>query len=124
MNKKLLQNIIREELKKHLQEADYADKWKIVGTLITDTTLRPQQEILSDIRSLTGVTVVSTVDLDDSYAQQNPNLRTQMTVKIDGYPFIRHGGFGRDSLKSIIAAIKKVKGVKTFIANPENIKRL
>ncbi len=115
-----LRHIIREELSKVLNE-EYVDKFKVKGILVTDTTKRPQQEILSDIRALTGVTIVSTVDLDGEYSQNNDNLRVVMNLKIDGYPFIRHGGFNRDKIKEIISSIKRVEGVKTYLVNPKNI---
>ena len=115
-----LRNIIREELSKAINE-EYVDKFKVKGILVTNTTTRPQQEILSDIRALTGVTIVSTVDLDQEYSQNNENLRVILNLKIDGYPFIRHGGFSRKKVEEIIASVKRVDGVKSFIVNPKNI---
>jgi hypothetical protein len=123
MNLEGLKHIIREELSKQLNE-EYVDKYKVKGVLITDTTKRPQQEILSDIRSLTGVTIVSTVDVDGEYPQNNDNLRVILNLKIDGYPFIKQGGFGRDKIDDIIANIKRVEAVKTFVVNPKNIQVL
>jgi len=120
MNLKGLQHLVKEELNKVLNE-EYVDKYKVKGVLVTDTTKRPQQEILSDIRSLTGVTIVSTVDLDGEYSQNNDNLRVILNLKIDGYPFIRHGGFSRDKIDDIIASVKRVEAVKAFIVNPKNI---
>jgi len=115
-----LKHIIKEELSKVLNE-EYIDKFKVKGILITNTTIRPQQEILSDIRALTGVTIVSTVDLDQEYSQNNDNLRVILNLKVDGYPFIRHGGFSRDKIKDIISSVKRVEGVKSFIVNPKDI---
>ena len=91
-----LRSIIQEELKKTLNE-EYIDKYKVKGIIITDTTVRPQQEILSDIRSLTGVTIVSTVDLDGSYSRK---------------------------IQDIINSVKRVEGVKSFIVNPQNITQM
>ena len=99
-----LRSIIQEELKKTLNE-EYIDKYKVKGIIITDTTIRPQQEILSDIRSLTGVTIVSTVDLDGEYSQENDNLKVILNLKIDGYPFIKKGGFSREKIQDIILHI-------------------
>ena len=115
-----LRNIIREELSKAINE-EYVDKFKVKGILVTNTTVRPQQEILSDIRALTGVTIVSTVDLDQEYSQNNENLRVILNLKIDGYPFMRQGGFSRKKVEEIIANVKRVEGVKSFIVNPKNI---
>jgi len=118
-----LRNIIREELSKALNE-EYVDKFKIKGILVTNTVTRPQQEILSDIRSLTGVTIVSTEDIDDEYSQNNDNLRVILNLKIDGYPFIKSGGFSREKVDAIIASVKRVEAVKSFIVNPQNITRI
>jgi hypothetical protein len=118
-----LRSIIQEELKKTLNE-EYIDKYKVKGIIITDTTVRPQQEILSDIRSLTGVTIVSTVDLDGSYSQENNNLKVILNLKIDGYPFIKQGGFSREKIQDIINSVKRVEGVKSFIVNPQNITQM
>jgi len=118
-----LRSLIQEELKKTLNE-EYVDKYKVKGIIITNTTIRPQQEILSDIRSLTGVTIVSTVDLDGVYSQENDNLKVILNLKIDGYPFIRHGGFSREKIQDIINSIKRVEGVKSFTVNPQNITQM
>jgi len=118
-----LRSLIQEELKKTLNE-EYTDKYKVKGIIITNTTIRPQQEILSDIRSLTGVTIVSTVDLDGEYSQENSNLKVILNLKIDGYPFIKQGGFSREKIQDIINSVKRVEGVKSFIVNPQNITRM
>ena len=120
MKPKELRNIIKEEIIKVLNE-EYVDKFKVRGTLVTDTTKRPQKEILSDIRSLTGVTIVSTIDVDDEYSQNNDNLRVILNLKIDGYPFIRQGGFSREKIGDIINNIKKIEGVKALLVNPKDI---
>lgn len=123
MNKVALKLLIKEEILNILSE-EYADKYKVKGILITDTTSRPQQEILSDIRSLTGVTIVSTIDIDGKYSQNNDNLKVILNLKIDGYPFIRHGGFSREKIQDIINSVKRVNGVKTFIVKPQNITQM
>lgn len=115
-----LKHIIKEEIIKVLTE-EYVDKFKVRGILITNTTIRPQQEILSDIRALTGVTIVSTSEMDDEYSQNNDNLRVILNMKIDGYPFIKSGGFSREKVMDIIKSVKRVEGVKSFIVNPQNI---
>jgi hypothetical protein len=120
MESSKLKKIIKEEIIKILSE-EYVDKFKVKGILITNTVTRPQQEILSDIRSLTGVTIVSTVDLDGEYSQNNDNLKVILNLKIDGYPFIKQGGFSREKIQSIVTDIKKIEGVKSFIVNPQNI---
>ena len=115
-----LRHIIKEEISKVLNE-EYVDKFKVKGILITNTTIRPQQEILSDIRALTGVTIVSTTETEDEYSQNNEDLRVILNLKIDGYPFIKSGGFSREKVMDIIKSVKRVDGVKSFIVNPKNI---
>jgi hypothetical protein len=115
-----LQSLIKEELKKALKE-EYKDKFKMVGTLITDLDIRPQKEIYSDIRALPGVTVISSVE-PISYAEQDKNkFKAILTVKVDGYPWITKGGFGREKMDDIASNIRKVPGVKSFFTKPEEI---
>ena len=64
MNKSKLRQIIREELKIVLSEV-YQDKFKVNGRLITNIKERPQKEVLSDIRAIAGVTIVSTDEIQD-----------------------------------------------------------
>ena len=120
MNSKELKNIIREELKQALNEK-YQDQYKLKGRLITNIKNRPQKEILSDIRSVIGVTVVSTTELED-YSEQNfDHFTTILNLKIDGYPFIKSGGFSRDKIKDIANMIRKIPDVVSFNYNPEDI---
>jgi len=120
MNSKELKNIIREELKQALNEK-YQDQYKLKGRLITNIKNRPQKEILSDIRSIIGVTVVSTTELED-YSEQNfDHFTTILNLKIDGYPFIKSGGFSRDKIKDISNMIRKVPDVVSFNYNPEDV---
>jgi hypothetical protein len=120
MNSKELKNIIREELKQALNEK-YQDQYKLKGRLITNIKNRPQKEILSDIRSIIGVTVVSTTELED-YSEQNfDHFTTILNLKIDGYPFIKSGGFSRDKIKDISNMIRKIPDVVSFNYNPEDI---
>jgi len=115
-----LQSLIKEELKKALKE-EYKDKFKMVGTLITDLNVRPQKEIYSDIRALPGITVISSVE-PISYAEQDKNkFKAILTVKVDGYPWITKGGFGREKMDDIASNIRKVPGVKSFFTKPEEI---
>ena len=120
MNTKDLKNLIREELKQALTEK-YQDQYKLKGRLITNIKNRPQKEILSDIRSIIGVTVVSTTELED-YSEQNfDQFTTILNLKIDGYPFIKTGGFSREKITDISNMIRKVPDVVSFNYNPEDV---
>jgi hypothetical protein len=117
-----LRNLIREELKTSLNE--YQDKFKMIGTLITNIEQRPQKEIYSDIRSITGVTVISSKEPLDYSEQDTTKFQSILTVKVDGYPFMTKGGFSREKMQEIIRQILKVQGVLSFRVNPDNITRI
>ena len=118
-----LRALVKEELKKAINE-DYQDKFKMVGTLITDVKERPQTEIYSDIRAIPGITVISSTE-PLAYADQNLNkFKTILSVKVDGYPFITKGGFTRDKMMEIAEEIKKVPAVKAFFVGEDNISQI
>ena len=118
--KSKLRDLIREQLSIRLNE-DYQDKFKMIGPLIINIEKRNQKEIASDIRSITGVTIVSTKEIMPYNEQDTKNFKQVLTVKVDGYPFIKAGGFSRDKMQDIIGAIRRIEGVVSFSVNPENI---
>lgn len=121
MKKSDLKNIIQEEIKSILSE-EYQDKFQFSGKMVTNTKERSQTEILSDIRSLPGVTIVSTEELEDTTSSDK--FVTILNLKLDGYPFIKKGGFSRETIGEIADLIRKVPNVDSFSYNPENIKTL
>jgi len=123
MNLTTLRTLVKEELKKTLSE-DYQDKFKMVGTLITNLESRPQKEIYSDIRSITGISVISSKEPLEYNEQDTTKFQSILTVKVDGYPFMTKGGFSRDKMTEIAAQIRKVPGVIAFNFNPDNISPL
>lgn len=118
-----LRTLVKEELKRTLSE-EYQDKFKMVGTLISNIESRPQKEIYSDIRSITGVSVISSKEPLEYSEQDTTKFQSILTVKVDGYPFITKGGFNRDKMTEIAAQIRKVPGVIAFNFNPDNISPL
>lgn len=121
MNKSELKQLIKEELKNILSE-EYQDKFKIEGRLVTNIKERPQKEILSDIRAIAGVTIVSTTEIQDYSEQSFGQFATILNLKVDGYPYIKTGGFNRETIVKIADDIRKVPNVASFKYNPENIK--
>jgi len=115
-----LRNIIKEELKQRLNE-EYQDKFKMVGMLISNIKQRPQKEIYSDIRSITGIAVISSKEPLEYSQQDTTKFKSILTVKVDGYPWITKGGFNRSKMEEIAAQIRKVPGVISFNINPDNI---
>jgi hypothetical protein len=115
-----LRTLVKEELNKLLNE-EYQDKFKMTGILITNITQRPQKEIFSDIRSIPGITVASVKEPMEYSEQDTERFQSILTVKVDGYPWIKKGGFDRSKMEDIRKAILKVEGVLSYNVNPDNI---
>jgi hypothetical protein len=91
-------------------------QYNIEGLLYTNTEERPQKDILSDIRSLPGVTIVSSEDINpEENAFSNPNYGTIIKIKVDPHPFT--SGFKDDDLQDMFIDIRKIKGVRNFKLN-------
>jgi hypothetical protein len=107
-NGKLTLKIIKEE----------STQYNIEGLLLTNTEDRPQKDILSDIRSLPGVTIVSSKDYDlsgESSAFSNPNYYTIIKMKVDPHPY--PNGFKDEDLQQLFTDIRAIKGVRNFKLN-------
>ena len=119
-----LRALIKETLNHRLTE-EYQDKFKMIGMLITNIDLRPQKEIYSDIRSIPGITVISSKEPLEFSQQDQSRFQALMTVKVDGHPWISKGGFDRiKKCKKIRQRNIKVEGVLSFNVNPDNITTL
>ena len=118
-----LRALVKETLNHRLTE-EYQDKFKMVGMLITNIDLRPQKEIYSDIRSIPGITVISSKEPLEFSQQDQSKFQALMTVKVDGHPWIAKGGFDRSKMLEIRKEILKVEGVLSFNVNPDNITTL
>jgi hypothetical protein len=118
-----LRALVKEALNHRLTE-EYQDKFKMIGMLITNIDLRPQKEIYSDIRSIPGITVISSKEPLEFSQQDQSKFQALMTVKVDGHPWIAKGGFDRSRMLEIRKEILKVEGVLSFNVNPDNITTL
>jgi hypothetical protein len=99
----IVKNIIKEE----------STQYNIEGQLLTNTEERPQKDILSDIRSLPGITIVSSKDVNpDSNAFSNPNYYTVLKIKVDPHPYT--AGFKDEDLQQLLLDIRAIKGVRNF----------
>ena len=91
-------------------------QYNMEGILYTDTRERPQKDILSDIRSLPGITIVSSKDINPNvYATNNPNYGTIIKIKVDPHPY--PSGFKDEDLQQLLQDIRAVKGVRNFKLN-------
>ena len=107
--------IIREEIQRVISEE--STQYKFEGLLQTDTVRRPQKDILSDIRVLPGITIVSSKDYDPSgemSAFSNPDYYSILRIKVDPHPFMVDGGFKDETLQTMLSDIRKIDGVKNF----------
>ena len=122
-SKESIKEQIKPIIRQILSEDTTTTIIQLIGILTTDTKERNQKDIMSDIRSINGITIVSTRDIEGGIDKPN-SYRTRVSIKIDPHPFIGKGGFTKESLQGIFDEIKRVTGVKTFklLAKPKTIK--
>ena len=96
--------------------------YNIIGPASLNTTLTSQAEILSDIRSITGVTTVGFTpnELGDRNASyNNPNYKGEFNIKVDNFPF---KNFDRtEDLKKIANLVRKIPAINFFRASLESL---
>lgn len=91
--------------------------YRIRGVLSTNTQERTQGDILSDVRSIEGVSIVTPSDYrGGDNPINNPSYTVALSIKINPHPF---SAFNKDKIKDIITQIKKVEGVVSY--KPEKI---
>jgi hypothetical protein len=112
MKKSELKNLIKEEIKSILNEEVIDKIYHLEGTLITSPD-RNIQSILSDIRSIPGITIVKNSEAVASSASKF--FRADIDIKIDPFPYTQKNKSNPDLiLKNITAQIKRVNGVVGF----------
>ena len=95
-----------------LSEAENPNVYKFRGILIMDTENRGQTEILSDIRSIAGITVATSKELPTSGDVSGAKFyKTELNLKVDPHPY---KGFSSQTLKDIVNQIKRIDGVRNF----------
>jgi hypothetical protein len=121
MKKTILKNIIKEELHKIINEGSESKLYKIEGLLVSDNNKKTQSQLLSDIRSITGVTTVDAQEYTPRLPKPGRSYDV-LTVKIDPYPYLKNGNFTMETINMIINNISKIKGVIKFkVENPQMI---
>ena len=100
-------------LKNLLNEGTLDKIFHLDGILIVDDTNRNQKDILSDVRSLPGITVVRNVEMEQDATSRY--FRSRLEIKIDPYPYAKQNKFnGEETIQIIANNIKKVPGVIGF----------
>ena len=113
--------INKGKIKRILNENSAEKLYKVEGLLVTNNDLLFQKEVLSDIRSVTGIT---TVDAHE-YTPRIPNKSysyNKLAVKVDPYPYLKDGKFDIETVKKVIQDINNIRGVVKFrVDNPQMI---
>ena len=107
--KQFVKNTKKAKVK--LKEVDYNSIFRVEAYLLTDLSDRDQGGILSDIRSLPGVTIVGSRDV-----KRNPSKeKSILSIKIDPYPFTKMDDISAvDSIDYITSEVRKIEGVRAF----------
>jgi len=116
-----LKQLIQEELRK-VREGSASKLYKIEGYLITDTRKKTQSQILSDIRSVPGITTVDVTEYVPRLPKEGREY-DKLTVKVDPFPYIKDGDqFTIDTINQVISSINGIKGVIKFkVKDPQLI---
>ena len=107
--KQFVKNTKKAKVK--LKEVNYDSIFRVEAYLLTDLSDRDQGGILSDIRSLPGVTIVGSRD-----DLRNPSKeKSILSIKVDPYPFTKMDDISAvDSVDYITDEVRKIAGVKAF----------
>ena len=98
----------------------YNRTYQISGEAGLNTTITPQADLISDIRSIEGITIVTfTPKNEEESAASNPNHVGVLSIKFDTFPFTE---FDKDTqINSLIEKIRKIPAVNFFRAGQVNV---
>ncbi len=100
-----------------LKEVGFEKVYHVRGLLITNPQERPLGHILSDIRSLLGITIARVEELPNQ-DESGFTYKNILNLKIDPYPFIKSDEFSHYQSTEIVDYIKKeiqkINGVKSI----------
>ena len=116
-----LKQLIQEELRK-VREGSASKLYKVEGYLITDTRKKTQSQILSDIRSVPGITTVDVTEYIPRLPKEGREY-DKLTIKVDPFPYIKGGDqFTIDTINQVISSINSIKGIVKFkVKDPQLI---
>jgi hypothetical protein len=116
-----LRQLIQEELR-IIREDSASKLYKIEGLLVTDNNKKTQSQIISDIRSIPGITTVDAREYTPRLPKKGREY-DRLTIKIDPYPYIKNEGkFDIETINQIIASVGSIKGIVKFrVDNPQLI---
>ena len=107
--KQFVRNTKKAKVK--LKEVDYDSIFRVEGYLLTNLANRSQGDILSDIRSLPGITIVGSRDMKNNPSKE----RSIISLKVDPYPFTTMDDVSAtESVDYVTNEIRKISGVRKF----------
>jgi|TARA_X000001316_G_C895321_1_gene15533 hypothetical protein len=95
--------------------------YNIKGQASINTSITSQAEVLSDIRSIKGVTTVGFTPktINPAGVLDNRNYKGSFNIKIDNFPFEK---FDKEiALKNIVDQIRKIPAVNFFRVELETL---
>jgi len=100
-----------------LKESTNPNIYKVEGRLIVNTEQRSISDVLSDVRAISGITVVTTRNVEETPDIKEKRHVVTLSIKIDPAPF---KPFNKEVFKKILLDIKKVPAVLNakFDKNP------
>ena len=94
-----------------ITEIDYDSIFRTEAYLKTNISQRSQGDILSDIRSLPGVTIVGSKEVPNRPSREESIL----SIKVDPYPFTKMDDVSApEAVDYISSEIRKINGVERF----------
>ena len=98
----------------------YNNTYQISGEASLDTTVTPQADLDSDIRSIKGITIVTFAPKnEEESAASNPNHVGILSIKFDTFPFTE---FDKDvQIKALVEKIRKMPAVNFFRPGQVNL---
>jgi hypothetical protein len=99
----------RLKIKEELKPA--SKLYEIDGILVIDTDAMFHKQVMSDIRAITGITIVKDYIYDPAGGSENRGYAT-LSIKIDPAPFENKNA--TEITTKVIEDIKRVRGVRAF----------
>ena len=116
-----IKKFIKEEILKILSEGSEEKLYVIDGLLVSNNDKKTQSQLLSDIRSITGITTVDAKEYIPRLPKKGRSY-DRLTIKIDPYPYLKNGEFNIETINQIIDNINNMSGVVKFkVDNPQLI---
>lgn len=103
-----------------VEAASNPNIYQIYGQMTTNTQIKNQTEILSAIRALPGVTIISTKEINSEIpVTDNARYNCTISIKIDVSLFKYKDEGVKGGIKKIIDNIRKIPGVVSLKIKPK-----